>query len=76
MTALCTSKDEILEQFQTHQKESDKNGNALAEKKVNNAAPEQPSRLAVESSLDVLKNAILYSKTGDKIQSFLLKLES
>ena len=43
---------------------------------MNDVAPERSSGLAVESALDVLKNDIMHSTTGDEIQSFLLRFES
>ena len=43
---------------------------------MNDVAPERSSGLTVESALDVLKNDIMRSTTGDEIQSFLLRFES
>ena len=43
---------------------------------MNNVAPERSWGLSVESALDVLKNDIMRSTTGDEIQSFLLRFES
>ena len=68
-------KDNILEQFQTHQAESGNDDNYSDDETVNNVAPEWHSRLVVESAPDVLKNAALYSKTEDEMQSFLLRFQ-
>ena len=69
-------KDNILQQFQTHQAESGKDDNYSDDETVNDVAPEWHSRFVVESAPDVLKNAALYSKTEDEMQSFLLNLLS
>lgn len=45
-TAPWIMEDDIIGQFQTHQAESDKDGNDCDDKTVNNVAPEWPSRLS------------------------------
>ena len=44
--------DDILEKFQTHQAESDEEGNDRDDETVSDIASEQPSRLEVESALN------------------------
>ena len=65
--APCITEEDILEQFQTHQEESDEDKNDCGDKSVKYVAPKLPLRLAVESALDVLKNAALYKTTVDEM---------
>ena len=44
--------DDMLEKFQTHQAESDEEGNDCDGETVSDIASEQPSRLEVESALN------------------------
>ena len=60
----------------THQAEPDVDDNDCDDERVNDVAPEWPSRLAVESAFDFLKNTALHRTTGDEMQSFLLRFEN
>ena len=62
----------ILEQFQTHRAEPDEDDNDCDDETVNDVAHEWPSRLAVESSLDFLKNAALQSTMRDEAEREIL----
>ena len=43
---------------------------------MNDEVPERPSRSEVESALDVLKNASLFSNTGEEMQCVIFKFEN
>ena len=66
-TAPVITDDDILEQFQKdHSPESDEE-DGCDDKSSNDEVPERPSRSEVESALDVLKNASLFSNTGEEM---------
>ena len=48
----------------------------MTTKVLNDEVPERPSRSQVESALDVLKNASLFSNTGDEMQCVIFKFEN
>ena len=67
-TAPVIMDDDILEQFQKdHSPESDEE-DGCDDESLNDEVPERPSRSEVESALDVLKNASLFSNTGEEMQ--------
>ena len=74
-TAPIITEDDILEQFTKQQPGSDED-NDDEEESLADVAPERPSRSEVESALDVLKNAALYSSTGEEMTGVLLKFEN
>ena len=69
------TEDDILEQFTKQQPGSD-GDNDDEEDALDDVAPERPSRCEIESALDVLKNAALYSSTGEEMTGVLLKFEN
>ena len=75
-TAPVITDDDILEQFQKdHSPESDKE-DGCDDESLNDEVPERPSRSEVESALDVLKNASLFSNTGEEMQCVIFKFET
>ena len=71
-TAPVITDDDILEQFQKdHSPESDE-GDGCDDERLNDEVPERPSRSEVESALDVLKNASLFSNTGEEMQCVII----
>ena len=75
-TAPVITDDDILEQFQKdHSSESDEE-DGCDDESLNDEVPERPSRSEVESALDVLKNAALYSNTGEEMQCLIFKFEN
>ena len=68
--------DGILEQFQKdHWPESDEE-DGCDDESLNDEVPERPSRSEVKSALDVLKNASLFSNTGEEMQCVIFKFEN
>ena len=75
-TAPVITDDDILEQFQKdHSPESDEE-DGCDDESLNDEVPERPSRSEVESALDVLKNASLFSNTGGVMQCVIFKFET
>ena len=48
----------------------------MTTKVLNDEVPERPSRSEVESALDALKNASLFSNTGEEMQYVIFKFEN
>ena len=72
-TAPVITDDDILEQFQKdHSPESDEE-DGCDDESLNDEVPEWPLRSEVKSALDVLKNAALYSNTGEEMQCVIFK---
>ena len=76
-TAPVITDDDILEQFQKdHSSESDEE-DGCDDESLNDEVPERPSiRSEAESAVDVLKNAALYSNTGEEMQCVIFKFEN
>ena len=75
-TAPVITDDDILEQFQKdHSPESDEE-DGCDDESLNDEVPERPSRSEVESARDVLKNASLFSNTGEEMQCVIFKFEN
>ena len=75
-TAPVITDDDILEQLQKdHSPESDEE-DGCDDESLNDEVPERPSRSQVESALGVLKNASLFSNTGEEMQCVIFKFES
>ena len=62
--------DDILTSITTQQEESD--GDDEDEQEV---APKRPSRFQVESAIDVIRNAALYSSNGEDMSLTINKFE-
>ena len=64
-TATMITDDDVLRSVTTNQQEqSDEDDN---DEEVEEAAPEQPLRFQVESVIDVIQNAALYSSNGEEM---------
>ena len=75
-TAPVITDDDILEQFEKdHSPESDEE-DGRDDESLNDEVPERPSRSEVESALDVLKNASLFSNTGEEMRCVIFKFEN
>ena len=75
-TAPVITDDDILEQFQKdHSPEYDEE-DGCDDESLNDEVPGRPSRSEVESALDVLKNASLFSNTGEEMQCVIFKFEN
>ena len=75
-TAPVITDDDILEQFQKdHSPEFDEE-DGCDDESLNDEVPERPSRSEVESALGVLKNASLFSNTGEEMQCVIFKFEN
>ena len=66
--------DDILRSFtKNQQEESDEDDDN--DEEVEEAAPERPLRFQVESGIDVIRNAALYSGNGEEMSLVIKKLE-
>ena len=66
--------DDILRSVTTnHQKQSNEDDDY--DEEVEETAPEQPLRFQVESALDVIRNAALYSSNGEEMSLVINKFE-
>ena len=73
-TAPMITDDDILRTVTTNQQEqSDEDDNHGEE--VDEAAPERPLRFQVESAIDVIRNAALYSSNGEEMSLVINKFE-
>ena len=75
-TAPVITDDDILEQFQKDQSPETDEEDGCDDESLNDEVPERPSRSEVESALDVLKNASLFSNTGEEMQCVIFKFEN
>ena len=73
-TAPVIADDDILRSVTTNQQEqSDKDDDN--DEEVEEAAPERPLRFLVESTIDVIRNAALYSSNGEEMSLVINKSE-
>ena len=73
-TAPLITDDDILRSVTTnHQKQSNEDDDY--DEEVEETAPEQPLRFQVESALDVIRNAALYSSNGEEMSLVINKFE-
>ena len=74
-TAPMIADDDILRNVTTNQQEqSDENGDNDGE--VEEEAPERPLRFQVQSGIDVVRNASLYSSNGEEMSLVTNKFEN
>ena len=73
-TAPIFTDDDILRSVTTNQQEqSDEDDDN--DEEVEESAPEQPLRLQVESAIDIIRNAALYSSNGEEMSLVINKFE-
>ena len=73
-TAPMITDDDILRSVTTNQQEqSDEDDDN--DEEVEEATPERPLRLQVESAIDVIRNAALYSSNGEEMNLVINKFE-
>ena len=66
--------DDILRSVTTNQQEqSDEDDDN--DEEVEEVAPEQPLRFQVESAVDIIRNAALYSSNGEEMSFIIQKFE-
>ena len=74
-TAPMITNDNILRHVTTNQQEqSDEDDDN--DEKVEEATPERPLRFQVESAIDVIRNAALYSSNGEEMSLVINKFEN
>ena len=73
-TASMITDDDILGSVTTNQQEQS-DGDHNNDEEVEEAAPERPVRLQVESAIDVIRNTALYSSNGEEMSPVINKFE-
>ena len=73
-TAPMITDDDILRSVTTNQQEQSDEHDDIDEE-VEEAAPERPLRFQVESAIDVIRNAVLYSSNGEEMSHVINKFE-
>ena len=75
-TAPVITDDDILEQIQKDHSPESNEEYGCDDESLNDEVPARPLRPEVESALDVLKNASLFSNTGEEMQCVIFKFEN